>query len=346
MAVRYQPLSGQGTVFVPDVSDEQGAIYACPDPLDLNKDVSIDIDPKMKRFPSFSDFDKEEALIHSFGLVKKQLSSINIVPESEQLGVIIDDEEQNELERLSYESDEGPEEFWLNTDNINPNSIVMDFEKELNCQTFSGHIKAPLVKIPAAAGDQSYNYEEDKTPFNDSSNHGSESVDDKSSSKEIRWRKEDDKKLFSAYRNLWRQSMLNLRDVLSQPLRKNKDHKALMEEVARRVGWKGKLSMLLRRLKKILNDNWLSVREKQDLTRMFKTQAKEGKLDWESILKEFPGKNLIYIKEFWKDIKVKVHPDLPAIKSETFDFEEEITKLMRKKRRNKIQPQDSAMLIG
>lgn len=78
----------------------------------------------------------------------------------------------------------------------------MDFEKELNCQTFAGHIKAPLVKIPAAAGDQSYNYEEDKEPFNNSSNHDLESLDDNSSSKEIRWRKEDDKKLFSAYRTL------------------------------------------------------------------------------------------------------------------------------------------------
>jgi hypothetical protein len=71
-----------------------------------------------------------------------------------------------------------------------------------------------------------------------------------------------------------------------------------MMEVAERVGWKGKLSMLVKRVNKILNNGQLSIREKQDLTRMFKKQAKKCKIDWESILYEFPGKTLIYVKEF------------------------------------------------
>lgn len=44
-------------------------------------------------------------------------------------------------------------------------------------------------------------------------------------SKEIRWRKEDDKKLFATYRILCRKQMLNLREVVSVPLKKNKKHK-------------------------------------------------------------------------------------------------------------------------
>ena len=92
--------------------------------------------------------------------------------------------------------------------------------------------------------------------------------------------------------------MLNLKDVVSEPLKKNKVHKTLILNVAKKAGWKGKISMLVRRLKKILNNNKLSVREKQDLTRMYKKQVKSGELDWESILHEFPGKTLIYVKEF------------------------------------------------
>lgn len=74
------------------------------------------------------------------------------------------------------------------------------------------------------------------------------SNEDKNSSKEIRWRKEDDKKLFSTYRHLCRKSMLNLKDVVSVPLRKNKQHKQLIEAVGKEVGWKGKTSMLMKRI--------------------------------------------------------------------------------------------------
>ena len=92
--------------------------------------------------------------------------------------------------------------------------------------------------------------------------------------------------------------MLNLKDVVSEPLRRNKIHKKLILDVAKKAGWKGKISMLVRRIKKILNNNSLSVREKQDLTRMYKKQAKSGKIKWETILHEFPGKTLIYVQEF------------------------------------------------
>jgi len=127
--------------------------------------------------------------------------------------------------------------------------------------------------------------------------------------------------LFATYRIMWRQSMLNLKDVVTGSLRKNKAHKQLISMVADKAKWKGKISMLVRRIKRILNNSKLSVREKQDLTRMYKKQVKIGKIDWESILYEFPGKTLIHVKEIWKDIKVKIHPDLPAVKSQNFNFD-------------------------
>ncbi|CAI2384644.1 unnamed protein product [Moneuplotes crassus] len=136
----------------------------------------------------------------------------------------------------------------------------------------------------------------------------------------MRCRKEDDKNLFSTYRAICRHSMVNLRDVISTPLRKNKVHKKLILEVTKKVKRKGKISMLVCRLQKIFNSNNLSVREKQDLTRMYKKQVKEGSINWESMLHEFPGKTLIYVQEFCKDIKVKIHSDFSVIKSEDFKF--------------------------
>lgn len=92
--------------------------------------------------------------------------------------------------------------------------------------------------------------------------------------------------------------MMNLEDVVALPLKKNKNNRRLILEVANKAQWKGKLSMLVRRIRKILTNGDLSVREKQDLTRMYKRQIKLGQLDWEKLLYEFPGKNLIYIREF------------------------------------------------
>ena len=92
--------------------------------------------------------------------------------------------------------------------------------------------------------------------------------------------------------------MLNINDVVSIPLKKNKVHKRIIQQVGENVGWKGKTSMLSKRIKKILTNYSLSVREKQDLTRLYKKQVKQSELDWEKILYEFPGKTLIYIQEF------------------------------------------------
>ncbi|CAI2362646.1 unnamed protein product [Moneuplotes crassus] len=49
--------------------------------------------------------------------------------------------------------------------------------------------------------------------------------------------------------------MMNLKDVILTPSSKNKVHKKLILEVAKKANCKGKISMLVRRLQKILNNN-------------------------------------------------------------------------------------------
>lgn len=116
--------------------------------------------------------------------------------------------------------------------------------------------------------------------------------------KDTRWCKDNDKPLYAAYRSMCRQKMFNLKDILTTPLKKNKEYNKLIEEVGKHMGWTGKKSKLVGRLRKIFNNVDLSIREKQALTRMYKQQMKAGMVDWEQILYEFPGKTLIFIKEF------------------------------------------------
>lgn len=92
--------------------------------------------------------------------------------------------------------------------------------------------------------------------------------------------------------------MFNLKEVLMTPLKKNKVYRNLIENVGREAGWIGKTSMLAKRLKKIFHNHHLSVRDKYALTKMYKLQVKQNKLDWESILYEFPGKTMIFVQEF------------------------------------------------
>lgn len=313
---------GQGMVYSPDWSDEQGGVYPKEEDVAVQE---LEDWQQLKRYPSNSNFDKECALMESFGLKKNKNKNklvADAFQESEQLGIIIDSTVQNEMERLSLDLNEASEQYWPNTDteflqNSFKTKDVMPEEPAVGAELF-----VELDAVPKLADveiDHKFAPNEEIKGAQDS--YDLVSQEDLSTNKEIRWRKEDDKELFSSFRKMCRKAMFNLRDVVSAPLRKNKAYKQIILEVAQQVGWKGKTSMVVRRIKKILNNSELSVREKQDLTRMYKQQVKEGQLDWEKILYEFPGKNLIFVKEFWKTIKVKVHPELPAMTSDTFDFD-------------------------
>jgi len=309
----------------PNWSEEQGKVN-----MGIERDDFMHFEEPecLKRFPSNENFDEDEALLHSFGLKtnewideeedwdiennleKLDFTTTNLFPESEQLGIAIDSRLQDDLERLDASISQNLGQYWQNTDEITVWVQNSGPFSEKQALTVKENECVGKEAIPSLKGCIEEGQEIEP--------EGEEDL--KGSSKEVRWRKEDDKNLFSTYRAIWRHSMMNLRDVISTPLRKNKIHKKLILEVAKKAKWKGKISMLVRRLQKILNNNNLSVREKQDLTRMYKKQVKEGNINWESMLHEFPGKTLIYVQEFWKDIKVKIHPDFPAIKSEDFKF--------------------------
>jgi hypothetical protein len=92
-----------------DNSEEQGGVLHSPcDEFDV--DMIDTIPNNLARYPSNEEFDPENALKSSFGLTGPQCSlSLNksINSESDQLGVMIDGDDQNEMERSSFEQDGG-----------------------------------------------------------------------------------------------------------------------------------------------------------------------------------------------------------------------------------------------
>jgi hypothetical protein len=277
-------------VYDPDCSDEQGGCFGT----EYKEESSIEYEKpeELKRFPSHESFDQQKALLDSFGLTKMDKAPFGCqLPESEQLGVVQDIEMQNDLERLSLDSDEilkgsrqEPDENSQQRTKKEPLSV-----EQISLNARQGSL---LIKIPPNEGDFDHQPMALDAGSNSEEDEKSAIMGQNEDEKEIRWRKEDDKMLFATYRTMCRNSMLNLKDVAQEPLRKNKMHKKLFQEVAKKAQWKGKLSMMVRRIKKILNDGELSVRGKQDLIRMYKRQVKAGLLNWEKILFEFPGKNL------------------------------------------------------
>lgn len=275
---------------------------------DIDIEMLDNIPNNMTRYPSNEDFDKDSALKSSFGLFSSQSSfpmNKGFNSESDQLGVMVENSAQNEQERISFEQEKS-EYFWSQTDKTNPNRRIIGIKEHFADLSTENHLMClkypdPIPKaewydlelgLPKFKTDQ--NEQDDMSCDEEESKYPSNNTD----AKETRWNKDDDKRLFATYRALWRKEMLNLKDVITTPLKKNKQYNMVIESVGKQVGWTGKKAMLVKRIKKIFNNVNLSVREKQALTRMYKSQAKEGDVKWEEILYEFPGKTLIFIKEF------------------------------------------------
>lgn len=108
--------NGQGTVIEPNCCDEQGDVF---DPEEDEQEIKQPLEEfsELKRFPSNDNFNKDDALLKTFGVQETSQNDISdVMPESEQLGVIIDSQVQNELERLSLNQNHNLENFRGDTD--------------------------------------------------------------------------------------------------------------------------------------------------------------------------------------------------------------------------------------
>ena len=70
-----------------------------------------------------------------------------------------------------------------------------------------------------------------------------------------------------------------------------------LEEISSRIGWKGTLKRLIRRIKAVFSRTTFSVRERKRLKKIIKKDYIGRSIDYEEVLQEFPGKNLEILRE-------------------------------------------------
>lgn len=70
-----------------------------------------------------------------------------------------------------------------------------------------------------------------------------------------------------------------------------------LAEISSKIGWKGTVKRLIRRIKAIQTRTDFSVRERKRLKKIIKKAYIGKSIDYEAVLYEFPGKNLEILKE-------------------------------------------------
>jgi hypothetical protein len=171
---------------------------------------------------------KEEDQLENlaFGFKNKKFDVDNVHPESEQLGVLIDTSQENEMERLSFDQDQPMDIFGPKPD-IQGHEDPLEKDEILSTPYENMEVDANLHQnTPSLSDEINWGCENKEENKGEEDEKEDDSISfSHNTSKEIRWRKEDDKKLFATYRILCRKQMLNLREVVSAPLKKNKKHK-------------------------------------------------------------------------------------------------------------------------
>lgn len=116
----------------------------------------------------------------------------------------------------------------------------------------------------------------------------------KTEGKNKRWRKDDDIKLYSAYKEIITKYSIDVK-ILSEMAMADDGNEEIFQELIAKSGWKGSALTLTRRIRQILKESKkLSVREIKLLRKVYYKQAKDGQVDWNLILRYLPGKD----KEF------------------------------------------------
>lgn len=118
----------------------------------------------------------------------------------------------------------------------------------------------------------------------------------KSKSKQVRWRKQDDKTLFRELTQMLRSHSLTIEQFIT--IGKTGINHSIVENLIMKVNWKGTNAAFIERICKLnKKEKYLSYRDFKNLRKMYYEQLRNHQVDWDFLLFEFPGRNLDYIKE-------------------------------------------------
>lgn len=114
--------------------------------------------------------------------------------------------------------------------------------------------------------------------------------------RQVRWRKSDDKLLFRELIFITRKFSLTMEEFIE--LGKAGASHVACDELFEKINWKGSITSLMDRIWKLIsNKEYLSYRDFKQLRKLYYQQLRRKNVDWDSLLFEFPGRSLEYIKE-------------------------------------------------
>jgi len=117
-----------------------------------------------------------------------------------------------------------------------------------------------------------------------------------SKSKQVRWRKGDDKDLFCELTKMLRIHSLTIEQFLN--ITKSGINNSLVDLLIEKVNWKGTSVALIDRICKLnKKERSLSYRDFKQLRKMYYQQLRNQHVDWDYLLFQFPGRNMDYVKE-------------------------------------------------
>ena len=112
---------------------------------------------------------------------------------------------------------------------------------------------------------------------------------------QIRWRKDDDKRLFQTLMDALKVNNMDINQFCCLSLKESKPE--ILLELIERTGWKCSVTAFVQRIVKLYNSSRkLSWREMKKLRKLFYEQIKENSLDWNAIIYNFPGKSIDFLR--------------------------------------------------
>lgn len=124
-----------------------------------------------------------------------------------------------------------------------------------------------------------------------------EDTEDKhTKSKQVRWRKGDDKGLFRELIKMLRIQSLTIEQFLN--ITKSGINDSLINLLIEKVNWKGTSVALIERICKLnKKERFLSYRDFKQLRKLYYQQLRNQHVDWDYLLFQFPGRNMDFIVE-------------------------------------------------
>ena len=112
-----------------------------------------------------------------------------------------------------------------------------------------------------------------------------------------RWNNVDDWKMFTQLRKACKEQNIDIEEYWTKEYPISKQHESILIEIAYNLDWKRDILTLIKRIKMLVKDQSMSVRQNNLIRKLFReSQKKNIELDFESIMDSFPGKSIETLK--------------------------------------------------